>query len=89
MAAIKPPPFLSTDNAAPGVYCFAITPSDTVNLTQIPRAIYCGSTGNVVFVNSDGTTCTWNGVPTGMLIPCTAMRINQTNTTASDLIGIL
>ena len=89
MAAISPPRFLSADNAAPGVGCFAITPSDTVNFAQIARAIYVGSTGDVVIVNSDGTTCTWAGCPTGFIIPCAAIRVNNTNTHASSLVGIL
>ena len=89
MAAFSPSTFLKSDNAAPGVYCFAITPRDTVNLTQLPRAIYVGSTGDVVIVNSDGTTCTWAGCPTGFLIPCAAIRVNATNTHASSLVGIL
>jgi hypothetical protein len=90
MANITPPRFLSTDNAAPGVYCFAITPSDTVNYTQgVARAIYVGSGGDVVIVNSDGTTCTWVGVPTGSIIPCASIRVNAASTGASSLVGIL
>jgi hypothetical protein len=89
MANITPPRFLSTDNAAPGVYSFAITPSDSVNFTNIPRAIYVGSGGDVVMVNTDGTTCTWVAVPTGSIIPCAAIRVNATSTGASSLVGIL
>lgn len=87
--ALKPPTFLSTDNAAPGVSCFAVTPSDTVNFTKIPRAFYVGTTGDVVLVNTDGTTVTWTAVPAGMIIPCTAIRVNSTSTTASTIVGIL
>ena len=54
--ALAAPRFLSTDNAAPGVYSFAVTPSDTVNFPSIPRAFYVGVTGDVVLVNTDGTT---------------------------------
>ena len=80
--------FLSSNNAAPGVYCFAITPSDSVNFTEMPRAIYVGTGGNVVLVNNDGTTVTWSNCPTGFVIPCAALRVNLTSTTASNLIGI-
>jgi hypothetical protein len=80
--------FLSADNAAPGVYCFAITTSDSVNFTEPPRAIYVGTGGNVVIVNNDGTTVTWSNCPTGFVIPCGAIRVNATNTTASNLVGI-
>ena len=83
------PRFLSTDNAAPGVYSFAVTPSDTVNFASIPRAFYVGVTGDVVLVNTDGTTAAWTAVPAGMIIPCGAIRINSTSTSASGIIGIL
>ena len=89
MAGFSPSTFLKSDNAAPGVYSFAITPSDSVNFTQIPRAIYVGSGGDVIMVNSDGTTCPWVAVPTGTIIPCAAIRVNNTNTHASSLVGIL
>ena len=67
---------------------FAITPSDTVNFTFSASAIYCGSTGNIVVVNEDGSTTTYVGVPTGTTILCRAMRVNSTATTASSLVGI-
>lgn len=80
---------LQAEDAAPGVGAFAITPSDSVDFTKVPRAIYVGVTGNVVMVNMDNTTVTWVGCPAGLIIPCVARRINSTSTTASSLVGIL
>lgn len=80
---------LQAEDAAPGVGAFAITPSDSVDFTKVPRAIYVGGTGNIVFVNLDNTTVTFTAVPVGTIIPCVCRRINATLTTATALVGLL
>lgn len=67
---------------------FAITPSDSVNFTFIVRAIYVGSAGNVACVNTDGTAVTFSNVPQGVFIPAKSIRVNATNTTAGNLVGM-
>ena len=66
----------------------AVTPHDTTNFTHIPRAIYVGTTGNVAAVDSDGTAVTFVGVPAGAFLPIRPTRINNTNTTASDIVAL-
>lgn len=65
----------------------AITPSDTVNIAEVPRAIYVGVTGDVVAVGSDGNAATFKSVAVGVL-PIQPTRINSTNTTATNILAL-
>lgn len=67
---------------------FAITPSDATNFARETRGIYVGTTGNVVVVFPDTTTVTFSSVPAGAILPVRAIRVNSTNTTASNLVGL-
>ena len=67
---------------------FAITKSDTDDFAFLVRAIYVGTTGNVVVVNPDETTVTFTTVPAGAILPVMARRVNSTNTTASNMVGL-
>lgn len=51
------------------------------------RAIYVGTTGNLALVTAKGTTITFNNVPVGIL-PIQATQINNSGTTASDLLAL-
>lgn len=65
----------------------AITPSDTVNLTTA-AVIYVGTGGNVVVTTAQGTQVTFTGVQGGTVIPVQVLRVWNTNTTASGLVGV-
>lgn len=68
---------------------FAITPSDTVDLTYPTRAIYVGVGGNLaVIMGDDSTAITFLGVVTGGFYPIAVDRVMATNTTATNLIGL-
>lgn len=66
---------------------FAITPHDSTNFDRPTRGIYVGTTGNIVVVFNSGTV-TFSNVPAGVILPVRAIRVNSTNTTASDLVGL-
>ena len=66
---------------------FTITPSDETNFTKEARGIYVGTAGDVVAVCTGGTV-TFANVPAGAILPVRAIRVNSTNTTASDLVGL-
>jgi hypothetical protein len=66
----------------------AITPSDSVDLTVVPRAIYVGVTGSVAAVMAGGQTVMLQNVAAGSLLPIRVGRINATGTTASGLVAL-
>ena len=66
----------------------AVTPSDSTNLSFDTRAIYVGTSGNVVAVFCDDSTVTFANVPAGTILPIIVKRINSTSTTASNIVAI-
>ena len=72
----------------PASFAFDITPDDNANLDVIPRAIYIGVTGDVkVDMARDGTV-TFVGVAAGEILPIRVKRVYDTNTTATNIIGL-
>lgn len=80
---------LDINNAAPGIGCFSVTPSDATDFTFFARALYIGVTGDVAIVNLDDSVVVWTACPAGLIIPCGAKRVNSTATTATNIVGIL
>ncbi len=85
----------------PSLFYEAITPSDTVNFTgpsggiangpsgdPLCQAVYIGVGGNAVFIRDDDTAITFTGVIAGSIIPVQAKRINDTSTTATDMVAL-
>lgn len=66
---------------------FSITPSDTVDFTFTARSIRVGGIGDVVAVREDGTAVTFKNCYAGEVLPIVAIRVNATNTTATQLVG--
>ena len=67
---------------------FAIATSDTDNLPQgLCEAIYVSGAGDVVAILPDGAV-TFKAVPVGTILPINASRVNQTNTTATQLVAL-
>lgn len=67
----------------------AVTPSDTQNLAGgACRALYIGTTGNVSAVFPDGTQVTFNSIAAGVVLPIQALRINNSGTTASNIVAL-
>lgn len=75
---------------APAVSAAAITPSDiSSNNFDSCQGIYVGGAGNVAVVfEGDGTAVVFNSVPAGTVLPVRAIRINSTNTTATNLVAL-
>lgn len=68
---------------------FAVTPSNTVSFTNPARSLWVGGAGNVAVVSLTGTVVTFTGVPAGTMLPVQAARVNATNTTATNIVGLL
>lgn len=63
-----------------------LTPDDEELLPQ-EMVIVAGSDGDVSITNYAGTTVVWS-VLAGQAVPCRALRVNATGTTASPIIGV-
>ena len=67
----------------------AITPSDSTDLADIPKAIYVGVAGNlVVTLVDDASSVTFVGVQAGSVLPIRPKRVHATSTTASSLLAL-
>ena len=65
----------------------AITPSDTGHLAY-PCILFVGSTGNVKVDTGDDSGVIFLNVPDGTVIPLLVSRVYDTDTTASDIVGM-
>lgn len=66
----------------------SVTPSDTVNITGEPRALFIGTGGDVVVVGQDDVAVTFANVQQGQTLPVRAKRVNATSTTASNIVAL-
>lgn len=74
---------------APARNCFSITPGDSAVLSQLPKAIYVGTGGNVVVRAVDsGSDVTFVNVPNGTILDIRVTAVRATGTTATNLIGL-
>jgi len=75
-------------NTNPSSSMVAITPSDTVNINQTTRGIYVGGGGNISVVLQDSSVVLLVAVQTGSVLPIEVIRVNATNTTATNLVAL-
>ena len=67
----------------------AVTPSDTVDLAYVSRAIYVGGAGNLaVLLSGDAAAVTLIAVAVGSVLPLRVKRVMATNTTATNLVAL-
>lgn len=64
----------------------AITPSDSLELAYVTKAIYVGVTGNIKVKTADGTTLTFYNVPVGQFV-IAAKQVFATDTTATYMVA--
>lgn len=81
------------DDNEPGLTCpleygFAITPNDTDSLSNVTREIYVGSGGDIALELKNGDSITLKNVPEGARLPYRVAKVLDTDTTASDLVGL-
>ena len=77
----------NVNNSYPAIGVLTVTPSDTVDLTKVVRAIRANTAGTVQITSIDGTTCLLN-FWAGETRPVGATRIWATNTTATGIEGL-
>jgi len=72
----------------PATNAVLITPSDSVDLTSVSRAVYVGTTGNMKVTMQDSGTVLFTGIPAGTTLPVRVTRIWSTTTTASTILAL-
>ena len=72
----------------PATMAFAVSPSDTIDLAQITRALNVAQSGLVQVQTSGGSTATVF-IAAGIAFPIRAARVLATGTTASGIVGLL
>jgi hypothetical protein len=73
----------------PSTLAVAVTAHDTNPLTDIPKAIFVGTTGNITMRGVGGGSDTvWKNIPSGTTIPFRAQYIRSTGTTAADILAL-
>ncbi len=66
-----------------------VTPSDTYAIKGGPaRALYVGGTGDVAALNENGVAVTFAAVPAGAVLPIATARVNETGTTATNIVAL-
>lgn len=78
---------------APYGYAWAVTPSDSADLSSETRAIYVGGAGAVACQMYDAATnklasVTFAAVPVGTTLEIKTSRVLSTGTTATNLVAL-
>ncbi len=66
----------------------AVSPSDTVDLTNVSRALWVGTGGDLTVIMQDTTTVALLNVPDGSLLPICVSRVKLTGTDADDIVAL-
>ena len=65
----------------------AVTPSDTVDLAEVSRAIYVGVAGDLTVIMAGGDTVLFKAAPVGIL-PIRVSRVKATGTAATNITAL-
>lgn len=67
----------------------AITPSDTDEVSIIPKALFIGGSGTISIIALDDTAPVSLTVTAGQILPIRAKFVRATGTTATGIVGLL
>lgn len=83
-------PIKSSDVSAPPDDAYVVSPSDTTDFDPYFRGLYIGATGNVsIQTLASNTTITFVAVPAGTQLIIRGKRVNNTGTTASNIVAFV
>jgi hypothetical protein len=85
MAADNDYPAMFAGVSSPYVGGETVSPSDTVSLTKVSRAIYVGTVGTLSCLMMDGTTVALPTTVAGTIYPLRVERVNLTGTSATNI----
>jgi len=75
--------------SAPATRAVAVAPHDTNALTDIPKALYVGTGGDITMRGVAGTSDQlWKNVPAGTVLPFRAQYVRATGTSAADILAL-
>jgi len=74
---------------APAGHGFAIVPHDSDELSEVTRALYVGSAGNLALVLASGAAVTLTGVAGGAILPLRVRQVKASNTSAGAIVGLV
>lgn len=76
------------DNS-PALNGFVIIPDNNTETTQVTRALYIGSGGDLnVLLRDDLTPVLLKNTQSGTMLPLRVKKVLSTNTTATNIIGL-
>lgn len=83
-------PFPGVDSlVAPATRTAAVTPHDSNPLTDIPKALFVGTGGNLTMRGVNGSADqVWKNVPDGAILPFRARYVRATGTSAADILAL-
>jgi hypothetical protein len=84
-----PQSFTPPTGMMPGYDAISVTPSDTVSLAAVVRALYVGAAGDVRLTTLMGNSVTFYGLQAGTILPMQTKQVLSASTTASLMVGIL
>lgn len=76
-------------NTQPALDHAEITASDSTEYAPAYRALFVGGGGDVSLVSPKGNTSVFKNVPSGSILPARFTQVLATDTTATDLVGLL
>lgn len=68
---------------------YAVTPSDSSNLSSPTRAIYVGSGGDINVTPLDSSAVILYNVPAGSTLFLSASKVSSTDTSASNIVAFV
>jgi hypothetical protein len=69
---------------------FAVTPDDDEDLPQYPQSLWVGGAGDVTVVFApDSDPVTFASVPAGTELRISPSRVMETDTDATDIVGLV
>jgi hypothetical protein len=75
------------DLAQPSMISVELTAANTDYTQGVARGLYIGGVGDVTIMNPDGSTCTFQDVPAGTILPVMSIQL-RTATTATNVVGL-
>ena len=76
------------EKSGPATRAEAVTPADSSDLTNVARALFVGTGGNLKVEMQGGDVITFTGVIGGTLYPFAVTKVFSGSTTASNITAI-